>query len=119
MTQPSIFCPECNNQILIIPDLKEMSIAIETHIKTHNLTSSAVTIQTNQDKIRSALHEQLLQKILIIADDKQRVVLEGNLGRFQHEGFYIQNTHTYSPQYINDFLEKFKGKNIKITFEEV
>ena len=96
-----------------------MSIAIETHIKTHILTPAGVTIQTNQDKIRSALHEQLLQKILIIADDKQKVSLEGNLGRFQHEGFYIRNTHTYSPQYINDCLEKFKGKNIKITFEEV
>ncbi len=96
-----------------------MSIAIETHIKTHILASSAVTIQTNQDKIRSTLHEQLLQKILIIADVKQKVSLEGNLGRFMHEGFYIRNTHTYSPQYINDFLEKFKGKNIKITFEEV
>ena len=114
MTQPSIFCPECNSEILIIPDLKEMSIAIETHIKTHNLTPAGITIQTNQDKIRSALHEQLLQKILIIADDKQRVVLEGNLGRYPYEGFYVNHD-----QYVNDVLKDFEGKNVRITVEEV
>lgn len=112
----SIFCPECNHEILIIPDLKAMSIAIESHIKTHTLASSSVTIQTNQDRIRTSLIEQLFLKILITADEKQKIVLKGNLGRYPYEGFYIQNSKI---NYINDNLKDLEGKNIKITIEEV
>jgi len=117
MTQQLIFCPTCNHQIFIIPDLKEMSIAIESHIKTHNLTFSSATIQTNHDKIRTSLHEQLLQRILITTNDEKRtIILEGNLGRYPHEGFYIK---TLEINYINDILKVFENENIRITIEEL
>ena len=109
-----IFCPECNNQILIIPDVKAMSIAIEAHVKTHNIKSVTPVIKDSKDFIREDMIKQLFEKILLIPTEKKETVLTGVLDKYPYEGFYVNKD-----QYVNDTLKPFLGKNIKITIEEI
>jgi len=59
---PLIDC-ECGEKILLIPDLREMNIAIETHLAAHRKRTKKIEITrtTPLASLRQFLIEQLLQ----------------------------------------------------------
>ena len=58
-----IKCPECGEEILIVPTLKKMNEAIECHVQQHRAeaASSLLLKHTRPINIRLALAEQILQ----------------------------------------------------------
>jgi hypothetical protein len=60
-SMPIIQC-ECGEKILLLPDLREMNIAIETHLAAHRKESNKTRInEAPLASLRQALIEQLLQ----------------------------------------------------------
>jgi len=60
-----IKCPECGEEILITPTLREMNEAIENHVQFHKeeRESNLLAKYTKPINIRLALAKQLLYKI--------------------------------------------------------
>jgi len=59
-----IKCPECGEEILMIPTLREMSTAIQNHVKTHKelLRDSPLLKQQTAMHVRLDLAQQVLQQ---------------------------------------------------------
>lgn len=59
-----IRCPECSEEILLVPTLKLMSIAIENHIHNHREQLKMQPIREYQTaiRIRLSLMEQVMQQ---------------------------------------------------------
>ena len=59
-----IHCPECGEEILMIPTLRVMSVAIENHVNKHKERLKADSIKMHQTAIfvRLSLVSQVLQK---------------------------------------------------------
>jgi hypothetical protein len=59
-----IKCPECGEEILMIPTLREISTAIENHVKTHKelLMDSPLLKQQTAMHVRLDLAQQVLQQ---------------------------------------------------------
>jgi hypothetical protein len=59
-----ICCPECSEEILLIPTLKLMSTAIENHIHTHREQLKTQPIKEYQTaiRIRLSMVEQVMQQ---------------------------------------------------------
>jgi|GEM_PF-1282529 len=59
---PRIRC-SCGAEILMVPDVKLMSEAIEAHLKTHcNKMNSSMNCEVELDRIRDDLIAQVFQK---------------------------------------------------------
>ena len=60
-----IKCPECGEEILIVPTLRKMNEAIENHVQLHKAEASKNLLQkhTKPIGVRLALAEQILQTI--------------------------------------------------------
>lgn len=58
----TIKCPECSQEILMIPSLKAMNKAIENHVKLHKelLKNSPLTMHSKSINIRLDLAQQVL-----------------------------------------------------------
>lgn len=54
----TIVCPECHEEILIVPNLKRMSEAIERHVDKHRKDTPENTLLCT--KIHSSLTQQIL-----------------------------------------------------------
>ena len=59
-----IKCPECSQEILLIPSLKYMSKAIENHIQSHReqLKTEPITEYRTAIRIRLSMMEQVMQQ---------------------------------------------------------
>ena len=59
-----IRCPDCGEEILMIPTLRKMNEAIETHVKNHKemLKDNTLLQQHTAIQIRLDLAQQVLQK---------------------------------------------------------
>ncbi len=57
-----IKCPECNEEILMIPSLRAMNEAIETHVKVHKecLKTNPIIMHSKSINIRLVLAQQVL-----------------------------------------------------------
>jgi len=60
-----IRCPECGEEILITPTLRQMNEAIENHIQVHKdeIEANLLLKYTKPINIRLALANQILQQI--------------------------------------------------------
>jgi hypothetical protein len=63
-----IACPRCKAQIMLIPDLKEMTVAIGNHIEHHTnemQTKKMPTSEISRQKsdIENALTKEVIKKI--------------------------------------------------------
>ena len=124
MTQPIIKCPDCAQEILVIPDLKAMNVAIARHVESHapHATKLRDRYVDQINFIHNSLIVQLFAKILVIASPEapEQTVIQGKLGRYTHEGYYITKDSPPSwIEYINDVLKPLEGKKVKITVEEL
>lgn len=54
-----IKCPICGEEILVLPDVKMMSIAIESHVKKHSLEKSSEELDTLRDDLISQLFDKI------------------------------------------------------------
>lgn len=59
-----IKCPECGDEILMIPTLRQMNRAIENHVKVHKemLCNSPITKHQTAIQIRLDLAQQVLKQ---------------------------------------------------------
>ncbi len=59
-----IKCPECGDEILMIPTLRQMNRAIENHVKVHKemLCNSPITKHQTAIQIRLDLAQQVLEQ---------------------------------------------------------
>jgi hypothetical protein len=53
---------ECGTRILVLPDVKAMSTAIEAHVKSHETKNGALT-EEDQEVIRDDLIAKVFKKI--------------------------------------------------------
>ncbi len=53
---------ECGAKILLVPDVKAMSVAIEAHLKTHKAKDDELT-EEMLDALRTGIITQIFEKI--------------------------------------------------------
>ena len=63
-----IKCPECSEEILMIPSLRAMNDAIENHVKAHKETLKTNPIMMHSKSINIRL--DLAQQVLLLASSK-------------------------------------------------
>ena len=64
LTRGFIKCPDCGNEILMIPTLRQMNHAIESHVKAHKelLKDTPLLKQQTAMQIRLDLAQQVLRQ---------------------------------------------------------
>jgi len=113
-----ITCP-CGFEIALVPDIKTMTQAIENHLSnSHHLENP-----TQRSETREALISKLLTKITTATPQQQQS--QSITGTLYQPYNYATNMklirgdteNDHNHQDINNFLQQFKGKQIKITVE--
>jgi adenine-specific DNA methylase len=59
---PTIKCPVCGKEILLVPNVKLMSEAIEAHVETHKQKIKDPQVEKEVERIREDLIAQVLEK---------------------------------------------------------
>jgi hypothetical protein len=77
---PLIDC-KCGEKILLIPDLKAMNIAIETHIAAHRKVTKKTKIE---EKSLASLRQFLIEQLLQLSCQTNASLIMLGLHDFQH-----------------------------------
>lgn len=66
-----VVCCECGAEILLVPDLKAMDLAIKTHVAKHSVKGRKVEgNERTSGKISQLLSQLTLKKVIEVSDSK-------------------------------------------------